>query len=324
MAITAVLAVGVTACGGSDELEGSVRITGSSTVRPILSTVAGRFAASQPFVTFDIDAPGTADGFTLFCDGLADMAGASRPMNERERQDCESSGVTWVELEVGRDAIEVFTSADDPPVQCLTTTQLYAIAGPESQGRTTWSAAGALADELTPGAGGQLVALGDTPLSVVGPGGESGTRATFIDLAIAPTAGARDKAAALRNDTLSPSGPGLIINEVASTRGAVGFLGRSALVGNEGTVTAVALDDGDGCVSPTEATVGDGSYPLSRRLYVYVAIDANGSVPPVTTGLVDYLLSDDGFDLAADAGGLRLDDNAIADVRARWSAATGR
>lgn len=84
MLLATVLGIAAVGCGGDETLEGSVRITGSSTVRPILSTVAGRFATEQPFVTFDVDAPGTADGFTLFCDGLADITGASRPIKDRK------------------------------------------------------------------------------------------------------------------------------------------------------------------------------------------------------------------------------------------------
>lgn len=322
--LTAALAVTGSACGGDETLEGSVRITGSSTVRPILSTVAGRFATEQPFVTFDVDAPGTADGFTLFCDGLADITGASRPMDDRERQDCESSGVDWVELVVGLDAIAVFTSTSNPATDCLTTAQLYALAGPEAPGRTTWADAAELADEIEPGSGSALAERGAQPLVVVGPGSESGTRATFIELAIAPLADGRDKAAALRSDTLSPSSSGLIVNEVGSRPGAIGFLGLSSLQGTEGIVTPVALDGGSGCVTPSLTSVADGSYPLTRRLFVYVARQADGSVPPVTAGLVDYLLSDDGFDLAEEAGALRLDDATIADVRQRWSDAAGR
>lgn len=318
------LALVGSACGGDDTLEGSVRITGSSTVRPILSTVAGRFATEQPFVTFDVDAPGTADGFTLFCDGLADITGASRPMNDRERQDCESSGVDWVELVVGLDAIAVFTSTTNPATDCLTTAQLYALAGPEAPGRTTWVDAAGLAEEVESGAGAALADRGSQPLVVVGPGSESGTRATFVELAIAPFADRRGKAAALRADTLSPSSSGLIINEVGSRPGAIGFLGLSSLQGAEGIVTPVALDGGAGCVTPSLASVADDTYPLTRRLFVYVARDPDGTIPPVTAGLVDYLLSDDGFDLAEEAGALRLDDGTIADVRRQWAEAAAR
>ena len=321
LAATGGLLVG---CSGGDDLEGTIRVTGSSTVRPILSTVAGRFASEHPFVTFDLDAPGTADGFTLFCDGLADITGASRPMNERERAECESSRIEWVELVVGVDAIAVFTSTTSPAVNCLTTAQLYAATGPESQGRATWASAASLAAEIDPAAGTALDSLASTPLRVIGPGQDSGTHATFVDLAIAATAATREKAAALRSDLVSPAGSQVIINQVGSTQGSIGFLGLSALSGTEQIVQPIALDAGDGCVELSIETVSDGSYPLTRQLYVYVARNANGSVPPAIAGLVDYLLTDEGFDLAAEAGGLRLDDESIAEVRSSWETASGR
>ena len=311
-----------TACGGGAEIEGSVRVTGSSTLRPILSVVAGRYAGAQPLVNISLDTPGTADGFTLFCDGLAEITGASRPMNERERQDCESSGVDWVELVVGYDAIVVFTSTSDDAIDCLTVAQLYALSGPESQGRRTWGATAALADEVTAGDGSRLAALGERPLTVVGPGSESGTRSAFVDLAIAPTADARGKAAALRSDTRSPSGASVIINEVAATPGALGFLGLSALSGSDAVVRPVPLDGGNGCVPPSIESVSAGDYPLTRELRVYVARDRDGAIAAGTQGLIAYLLSNEGLDLAAEAGALRLDDQTISEVRSVWENAS--
>lgn len=300
-----------------------MRVTGSSTLRPILSAVAGRYATEQPFVEIDLDTPGTADGFTLFCDGLADITGASRPMNEREKEACRSGGVDWVELVVGYDAIVAFTPVTNPPVDCLTTAQLYALSGPESQGLRTWGSAASLAEEIRAGDGARLAAIGDRPLSFVGPGSESGTRAAFIDLAIASLAESRDKAAALRSDTRSPTGASVIINTAASTDGALGFLGLAALSGTESVVQPVALDEGQGCVLPSLESVSAGTYPLTRELSVYVARARDGSIPPAALGFVGYLLSDQGFNLASEAGALRLDDTRAANVREVWRTATG-
>jgi phosphate transport system substrate-binding protein len=310
------------ACTTTDEVEGTVRVTGSSTLRPILSVVAGRYATEQPFVNIDLDTPGTADGFTLFCDGLADITGASRPMNEREQEACRSSGVDWIELIVGYDAIVAFTPTTDPPIECLTTAQLYALGGPESQGRRTWGSTASLAEDVSAGDGAPLAALGERPLTFVGPGIESGTRAAFIDLAIAPIAESRGKAAALRADTRSPTGASVIINEVASTGGALGILGLAALAGTESVVRPVALNDGQGCIFPNLESVSAGTYPLTRELSVYVARSRDGSIPPAALGFVGYLLSDQGFDLASEAGALRLDDQRINAVRAQWSDAS--
>ncbi|MFM7069640.1 MAG: PstS family phosphate ABC transporter substrate-binding protein, partial [Actinomycetes bacterium] len=38
-------------------------------------------------------------------------------------------------------------------------------------------------------------------------------------------------------------------------------------------ISKISVDGGDGCVAPSVETVNDGSYPLSRTLYIYVNAD---------------------------------------------------
>jgi phosphate transport system substrate-binding protein len=293
-----------TACGPSDELEGSVRITGSSTLRPIMSTVSGKFATSQPLVRFTIDGPGTADGFTLFCDGLADITGASRRMNERERSNCASSGIDYVELTVGTDVIVLLTNVDNPVVECLTVDQLYALAGPEAQGVDRWIEA----DPTLP----------DAPFVLIGPGRESGTRATFIDLALTNRAKARGKAAALRSDAQVRESDSLIVAEVNRTPGSLAYVGYSGVAERTDQVATVALDGGNGCRTASAETAANGTYPLTRKLYVYARL-VDGAPSPVVGGLIDFLLTDEGLAVAQSAGGLQLTPAEADATRQRWA-----
>lgn len=322
--IAAVLLVGP-GCAGNSQLEGSVRVTGSSTVRPVLSAVAGSFAVDHPFATIDLDSPGTANGFALFCDGLADITGASRPMSEREAQLCEESGVAWVELTVGVDAIVVFVAAnEDPLASCLTTAELYALVGPESGGVTTWRDAAALAADVSQDPPENLEGAGNAELVVVGPDAGSGILPMFVELAVSPVAASRDKASQLRPDARSVAADTAILNEVAAQRGALGFNGYSSLRGAPGIVQPVALDGGDGCVLPTEDSVNDGSYPLTRRLFVYVRTDGDDQPSAATRGLVDALIRDTGLAHADDLGGLPLSEEVIEETRNTWADASRR
>ena len=45
------------------------------------------------------------------------------------------------------------------------------------------------------------------------------------------------------------------------------------------------------CVQPTDATIADGSYPLSRSLYLYVN-KAKAAANPAVAGYVDFYLAD--------------------------------
>ena len=128
------------ACGSDEELDGFVTISGSSTLLPMMSLVIADFSQEHPYVRMDLDSPGTADGFKLFCDGLIHLNDASRRMNAKETEACRESGVSFVELAVAQDAIVVFTSPRNQEVDCLTLEQLYGLVGPESAGLDSWAA----------------------------------------------------------------------------------------------------------------------------------------------------------------------------------------
>src|SRR3546814_11463827 len=71
------------------------------------------------------------------------------------------------------------TNEANDGVECLTFGDIYALAGPESQGIDSWNDAEALASEL-----GSSTDLPDASLDIVGPGEASGTSASFVGLVI--------------------------------------------------------------------------------------------------------------------------------------------
>ena len=50
---------------------------------------------------------------------------------------------------------------------------------------------------------------------------------------------------------------------------AIGFVGFAFAEEAGDQVKEVGIDAGDGCIAPTAETIADGSYPLSRSLYIY-------------------------------------------------------
>src|SRR5690606_18218808 len=84
--------------------EGTIAISGSSTVAPISSIVADEFNLASP-AQITVDDPGTGDGFAAFCSGEIDIADASRPIKAEEAEACEAAGIEFVELEIAFDGI---------------------------------------------------------------------------------------------------------------------------------------------------------------------------------------------------------------------------
>jgi phosphate transport system substrate-binding protein len=320
------------ACGGDDDdtasaggdatgdaISGEVLVSGSSTVAPISSLVAELFQEENGDVSVTVDGPGTGDGFELFCNGETDISDASRPIKEEEAAACEEAGIPYVELKVAFDGIAVLTNPANDTVECLTFEDLYALAGPESQGFETWADAAALAADL-----GSSTELPDVSLDMVAPGEESGTYDSFIEIVFADIAEARLAEGAITDDQVETTRPdyqasaddNVILQGIEGSDGAFGWVGFAfAEEGGDG-VKALEVDGGDGCVAPSTETIADGSYPVSRALYIYVNTDRAAESPSVAA-YVDHYLGD-GITAVEESGYVALPEDQLDETRAAW------
>jgi phosphate transport system substrate-binding protein len=304
------------------ESEGSVWVSGSSTVAPISAFVADEFNYNGSPASITVDDPGTGDGFALFCDGSIEVAGASRPIKAEEVEACAANGIELIELEVALDGITVLTSAANDEVECLSFADLYALLGPESEGLDRWSDAAGLAAQL-----GSTTELPDAALEVTAPGTESGTYDAFVELVVADLGEARaeegevdaDRAESLREDYSSQADDNAIIAGVEGSHHSLGFVGFAFAEGAGSGVRELAVDGGDGCVAPSVDTIADGSYAISRSLYIYVNADAAATDAAVRE-YVDYFLLDISLqDLVSEAGYVPLPPERIDATRQRWA-----
>jgi phosphate transport system substrate-binding protein len=299
-------------------VSGSIDVTGSSTVEPLTTLVAESFRGQNGKVDVSVEGPGTGDGFERFCDGHADITGASRPIEPDELAACRDTGIEVIELAIGLDGVAVITSPEND-VDCLTFADLYALIGAEAEGVDRWSEADEVAEEL-----GSTTTLPDERLVLTGPGEESGTYDAFIALVLETAAEPRveagvvteEEASTARPDYASSADDNSIIESVAGDTGGLGWVGLSyAEVSEDVRLVPVAAEPGDPCVAPSRETVQDASYPISRDLFIYVAAEAADR--PVVAAFVDFYL-DGLLGFVDDAGYV-----APADVEAtrdRWEA----
>ena len=328
------LALVAAACGGDDgggdgggdgnepsDLTGSIDISGSSTVEPISSLVAELFNDPNPDVEISVAGPGTGDGFTLFCQGDIDIADASRQIDEEDEAPvCADAGIEYQELEIALDGITVMVNSASS-IECLTTADLYAIFGPESDGINSTTDANALSKEV----GG----AGDMPaqdLEVTAPGEESGTYDAFIELSGIPDFAvehgvAEDDSEALRGDYQSSANDNVIIQAMEGSPNAIGFVGFAFAENAGDAIKEVQIDAGDGCVGPSKETIADGSYPLSRSLYIYPNLGTAGEDATVKA-FVDFYLSDAGLtDAVEEANYVTLPPDRQEATRSAWESA---
>ena len=220
--------------------------------------------------------------------------------------------------------MSVLTSVNNKAVSCLSFADLYALIGPESSGFANWSDAAALAKEL-----GSNTVMPDAPLKITGPGEESGTFDSFVELALDPIAETRDKIdSATKHTTTRPdytasADDNAIIDGISGSDTSLGWVGFAFAEENKDKVQEIQVskDPNGTCVSPDATTIADGSYPLSRSLYLYVN-KAKAAANPALAAYVDYYLADGTISKVLETVPyVNLPAETLAATRATWDAA---
>ncbi len=246
------LALAAAGCGGGGATSSTVSADGSSTVGPYVTSAAEGFRKDGGGdVTVGIS--GTGGGFDRFCRGETDLSDASRPIKDEEAEICAANGVEYIVLEVANDALTVVVNRDNDWVSCLTVDDLEAIWEPGSK-VTSWSQ---VRDSFP-----------DEPLKLFGPGTDSGTFDYFTQEIVGEEGASRTDFSASEDDNV-------VVQGVAGTPGGLGYFGFSYFEENQGTLKALEIDGGDGCVAPSVESAQGGTYaPLSRPLFVYASTEA--------------------------------------------------
>ena len=261
---------GDSASSGSSDLSGAVRIDGSSTVYPLTALAAEDFMAANPGVQVTVASSGTGGGFEKFCRGETDANDASRPIKDEEKAACDAAGIAYGGLQVASDALTVVVNKENTWATCLTVEQLAAIWAPDSK-VTSWN-------QVDP-------AFPDEPLKLFGPGTDSGTFDYF-------TAEINGEEGASRVDYTPSEDDNVIVQGVEGSKGGLGYFGYTYFEENADKLTAVQIDSGAGCVTPSAETAQDGSYaPLSRPLFVYPSVAALKQ--PQVKAFFDYYVAND-------------------------------
>lgn len=296
-----------------------ISVVGSSTVYPFTTVVAERFGRSTDYPTPKVESTGTGGGMKQFCGGVgveyADMVNASRRIKQSEFDDCQTNGVTDIlELKVGYDGV-VIASSYDHDVMELTLDEIFlALAAnvPSADGTqlvensyTHWNQINA--------------SLPNRRIEILGPPPTSGTRDAFLELvmevgaerfpvlaaiegaegseliAIMNAAGIGDMAGMAENGadggdvfgalshTIREDGvyvetgenDNLIVQKLNSNGEAIGIFGYSFLDQNSDSVQGHVIEG----VTPEFDAIADGSYSVSRPLYLYVKAQHSSVVP---------------------------------------------
>jgi phosphate transport system substrate-binding protein len=233
----------------------TVRVDGSSTVYPLSAVAAKYFENSTKSVKkgdgakVTVGFSGTGGGFEKFCRGETDISNASRAISAKEIAACAAGGIAYTEILIANDGLAVVVNRDNTWASCLTMAELKKIWNLGST-VTKWS------DVRT--------GFPDTAIKLFGAGTDSGTFDSFTEMV-------NGKSKQVRKDGVQTSeDDNVTVAGVNGDKGGMGYFGLSYAVENESKVKLVQIDKGEGCVTPTDATVQGGSYALGRPLFTYV------------------------------------------------------
>ncbi len=286
--------------GESSGIAGRIFVDGSSTVFPITEAVAEEFLLVENKVEVTVGIAGTGGGFSRFCNAETVVQNASRPISQKEIDDCAAKGIEWIELPVAYDAMTIVVNPKNDWVNCITTAELKTIWEPSAQNKVTnWRQ---VRDSFP-----------DRSLKLYGAGTDSGTFDYFTEVI-------NGKAKESRGDYTASEDDNTLVQGVSGDRNALGYLGLAYYEQNSDKLKPLAVDSGKGCVEPSPANVENGTYtPLSRPLLIYV--NRAESQRPDVGAFIHFYLENVAF-LAKDVGYVPLQDSVYDAVNARWRSRT--
>ena len=247
----------------------TVTIKGSDTMVILGQRFAEEYMRQNPNVVIQVNGGGSGTGIAALINGTVDLAQSSRPMKAGEKENVEKRrNAELHETPVALDALAVFVNEANP-VKELTIDQLAQIYTGKI---TNWNQVGGA----------------DAAIVLYGRENSSGTYEYFKENVL-------NKADfAPRTQTLA--GTAAVINAVARDRNGIGYGGIA--YGEGVRAVAIKKDAGSPAVEPTAENVANGTYPISRHLYLYW-IESAG---PQVKQFVDWATSAEGQKLVENVG----------------------
>jgi phosphate transport system substrate-binding protein len=260
-------------CTGKTPQEGTsanrqtIYIKGSDTIKPLAEVEAEKFMEKNQGKSLIVEGGGSSIGIEALINGTVDIADASREMTEYEIKAAQKNGINPVAHIIAYDGITLIVNPSNP-VSKLTFTQLRGIYNGTI---SNWK-----------DVGGQ-----DEPIVVNCRNINSGTYKDFQTVVM--------HGDNYRPDAHTQADTGGIVINVSQNPNAIGYIGFSY---HDNSTKALSLDNGNGSIFPTYDTIYSGVYPLSRPLNMYT----NGEATGLIKEFIDFVLSDQGQNIATSAG----------------------
>lgn len=266
LALASTALIAAAGCGGNSEpaksaasgakVTGQVTSSGSSALLPLVKDAAAKFKSKNPEVSLTLNAGGSGTGLKQVAEGSVNIGNSDVPAEKKlpaekakglvDHKVCTMTVATIINKDIA-DQVKSLTSQQLQDVFTAKVTNWKEVGGP------------------------------DEPIVLVTRPTTSGTRALFTELALAGQEEASNK-------SLETDDSGTLIQSVAQTKGAIGYVALPYLVNNK-DVAALAIDG----VAPTLENTYNGTYKVWGYEHMYTKGEPTGAVK----AFLDYILSDE-------------------------------
>jgi phosphate transport system substrate-binding protein len=245
-----------------------ITIKGSDTMVLIAQRWAEVYMKSHPEVALQVTGGGSGTGISALINGATDICNASRPMKQSEMDQLkERYGSLGIEIRCAKDGITVYLNESNP-VKELSVKQLSGIYTGKIK---NWKEVGGP----------------DAEIKLYGRENSSGTYVFFQENVVKG-----DYATSCQ--TLP--GTAAVVNAVKNDKYGIGYGGAAYSKGIKQCM--VKKDDKSQAYAPSAETIKNGTYPISRYLYMYLRNRPTGELK----NYIDWILGPEGQKLVVEQG----------------------
>jgi len=269
--LATLLAIGVTTAGVATarpaHAQATVTVKGSDTMVVLGQRWAEEFMKKNPKASVQVTGGGSGTGISALINGTTDVCESSRSMKETEKkQIVEKAGAAPIEIPVAKDGLSVYVHESNSLSE-ISMADLKAIFTGKV---TSWKDLG--------GADAKII-----------PYSRENSSGTYVFF----------KEHVLENADFTPraqnmAGTAAVVNAVSKDKLSIGYGGAAYSKG----IKVLKIKKGTAAVAPSDATIKDGSYPLSRPLFFYT----RAKPTPEVKAFTDWVLSPEGQSIVVKVG----------------------
>ena len=247
----------------------TITMKGSDTMVILAQRWAEVYQSKHSNVRISVTGGGSGTGISALINGTTDICNASRPMTTSEKNQLKQRyGSPGIEVRAALDGVTIYVNPSNS-VKQLSMNQLKAIFTGQV---TNWSQVG--------GKNARIILYGRE--------NSSGTYGFFKEHVL--------KNQDFASSTATLPGTAAIVNAVLKDPNGIGYGGYGYSKGIH--VVGVSATDGGAAITPSEQSVRNGTYPISRFLYIYLRNRPTGELK----SYIDWILSEEGQQIVKQVG----------------------